>query len=54
MGKFKLRPPSVAMIGGVLLYFILPAGLITDFIAAIGYLNDLAVLTTTVISFTIT
>jgi uncharacterized membrane protein YkvA (DUF1232 family) len=34
------------MIGGGLLYFILPADLIPDFIPVIGYLDDLAVLTT--------
>jgi uncharacterized membrane protein YkvA (DUF1232 family) len=34
------------MIGGGLLYFILPADLIPDFIPLVGYLDDLAVLTT--------
>jgi uncharacterized membrane protein YkvA (DUF1232 family) len=34
------------MIGGGLLYFILPADLVPDFIPVIGYLDDLAVLTT--------
>jgi len=41
-----MPPASVAMIGGGLLYFILPADLIPDFIPVIGYLDDLAVLTT--------
>ena len=45
-GKYKMPPASVAMIGGGLLYFILPADLIPDFIPVIGYLDDLAVLTT--------
>lgn len=45
-GKYKLPPASVAMIGGGLLYFILPADLIPDFIPLIGYLDDMAVLTT--------
>ncbi len=36
----------MAMIGGGLLYFILPADLIPDFIPVIGYLDDLAILTT--------
>lgn len=45
-GKYKLPPASVAMIGGGLLYFILPADLIPDFIPLVGYLDDLAVLTT--------
>jgi uncharacterized membrane protein YkvA (DUF1232 family) len=34
------------MIGGGLLYFILPVDLIPDFIPIVGYLDDLAVLTT--------
>ena len=45
-GNYKLHPSSVAMIGGGLLYFILPADLIPDFIPVIGYLDDLAILTT--------
>ena len=45
-GKYKLAPASVAMIGGGLLYFILPVDLIPDFIPVVGYLDDLAVLTT--------
>jgi curved DNA-binding protein CbpA len=45
-GKYKLAPASVAMIGGGLLYFILPTDLIPDFIPVVGYLDDLAVLTT--------
>ena len=45
-GKYKMPAVSVAMIGGGLLYFILPADLIPDFIPVIGYLDDLAILTT--------
>ena len=45
-GKYKLHPTHVAMIGGGLLYFILPADFIPDFIPVIGYLDDMAVLTT--------
>jgi len=45
-GKYKLHPASVAMIGGGLLYFILPADFIPDFIPVAGYLDDLVVLTT--------
>jgi len=45
-GKYKMPPASLAMIGGGLLYFILPADLVPDFIPVIGYLDDLAVLTT--------
>ena len=47
-GKYKLHPASLAMIGGGLLYFILPADLVPDFIPIVGYLDDLAVLTTIV------
>ena len=45
-GDYKLHSANVAMIGGGLLYFILPADLIPDFIPLVGYLDDLAVLTT--------
>jgi curved DNA-binding protein CbpA len=45
-GDYKLHRANVAMIGGGLLYFILPADLIPDFIPLVGYLDDLAVLTT--------
>ena len=45
-GNYQLHPANLAMIGGGLLYFILPADLIPDFIPLVGYLDDLAVLTT--------
>ncbi len=45
-GNYKLHPSHVAMIGGGLLYFLLPVDLIPDFIPVVGYLDDLAVLTT--------
>jgi len=45
-GNYKLHPANIAMIGGGLLYFILPADLIPDFLPLFGYLDDLAVLTT--------
>ncbi len=45
-GDYKLHAANVAMIGGGLLYFILPADLIPDFIPLVGYLDDLAVLAT--------
>ena len=45
-GDFKLNSANIAMIGGGLLYFILPADLIPDFIPLVGFLDDLAVLTT--------
>jgi len=45
-GDFELPQSSVAIIGGGLLYFIMPMDLIPDFIPVVGYLDDLAVLTT--------
>ena len=45
-GDYKLHTANIAMIGGGLLYFILPADLIPDFIPLVGYLDDLAILTT--------
>ncbi len=45
-GNYHLHPSNLAMIGGGLLYFILPADFIPDFIPFIGYIDDLAVLTT--------
>ena len=45
-GNYKLHPANVAMIGGGLLYFLIPVDLIPDFIPVVGYLDDLAVLTT--------
>ena len=45
-GDFKLPQTSIAVIGGGLLYFLLPVDLIPDFIPVAGYLDDLAVLTT--------
>jgi uncharacterized membrane protein YkvA (DUF1232 family) len=51
-GDYKLHPANIAMIGGGLLYFILPVDLIPDFIPIVGYLDDLAVLTTIVNSLT--
>ena len=45
-GDYRLHPASVAMIGGALLYFLIPMDLVPDFIPLAGYLDDLAVLTT--------
>jgi curved DNA-binding protein CbpA len=44
--RYKLHPLSLGMIGGGLLYFIMPVDLIPDVIPLVGYLDDLAVLTT--------
>jgi len=45
-GKYQLHPANIAVIGGGLLYFILPMDMVPDFIPVAGYLDDLAVLTT--------
>ena len=49
-GNYKLHASNIAIIGGGLVYFVLPADLIPDFIPVIGYLDDLAVLTTIMVS----
>jgi uncharacterized membrane protein YkvA (DUF1232 family) len=45
-GKYKLHPVNLGIIGGGLLYFIIPADLIPDVIPFIGFIDDIAVLTT--------
>jgi uncharacterized membrane protein YkvA (DUF1232 family) len=42
--KYPLRPALVAMIGGGLLYFILPVDFIPDFLPLMGFLDDASVL----------
>ena len=44
-GRYKLHPMSIGMIGGGLLYLIIPADFIPDFIPFLGFLDDVAVLT---------
>ncbi len=44
-GNYKLHPSYIGMIGGGLLYFIIPADFIPDMIPIIGLLDDIAVLT---------
>ncbi len=44
-GRYKLHPVNVGIIGGGLLYFILPLDLIPDFIPLVGFIDDIAVLT---------
>lgn len=44
-GNYKLHPSHIAMIGGGLLYFIIPTDFIPDMIPIIGLLDDIAVLT---------
>jgi uncharacterized membrane protein YkvA (DUF1232 family) len=47
-GKYDLHPVTLGIIGGGLLYFIIPMDLIPDYLPVVGYLDDLAVLTTIV------
>jgi uncharacterized membrane protein YkvA (DUF1232 family) len=43
-GRYKLHPAITGIIGGGLLYFIVPLDLITDYIPVVGLLDDFAVL----------
>jgi len=45
-GRYKLHPVNLGIIGGGLLYFIIPMDLIPDVIPFIGFIDDVAVLTT--------
>jgi len=45
-GNYKLHPVNMGIIAGGLLYFIIPADLIPDFIPLVGLVDDIAVLTT--------
>jgi uncharacterized membrane protein YkvA (DUF1232 family) len=45
-GRYKLHPVNLGIIGGGLLYFILPTDLIPDFIPFLGLVDDVAILTT--------
>ncbi len=43
-GRYKLHPALISIIGGGLLYFIIPLDLIPDYIPIVGLLDDFAVL----------
>jgi uncharacterized membrane protein YkvA (DUF1232 family) len=43
-GRYKLHPAITGIIGGGLLYFIVPLDLIPDYIPVVGLLDDFAVL----------
>ncbi|MFC1837937.1 DnaJ domain-containing protein [Thermodesulfobacteriota bacterium] len=45
-GDYKLHPVNLGIIAGGLLYFIIPADLIPDFIPIVGLVDDIAILTT--------
>jgi curved DNA-binding protein CbpA len=43
-GKYKLHPAQVGIIGGGLLYFIIPLDFIPDYLPVIGLLDDFTIL----------
>jgi uncharacterized membrane protein YkvA (DUF1232 family) len=43
-GRYKLHPAVLSIIGGGLLYFIIPLDLIPDYLPVVGLLDDLALL----------
>jgi len=45
-GKYNLHPAIIGVIGGGLLYFIIPLDLIPDYIPIVGLLDDYVVLST--------
>jgi len=45
-GKYRQHPITLGIIGGGLLYFIIPMDLIPDFLPVVGLLDDFAVLAT--------
>jgi curved DNA-binding protein CbpA len=44
--RYKLHPMNLGIIGGGLVYFIIPTDLIPDFIPFIGFIDDMTILTT--------
>ena len=44
-GEYGLHPVNLGMVGGGLLYFIVPTDLVPDFLPFVGYLDDMAILT---------
>ena len=45
-GRYKIHPVNLGIIGGGLLYFIIPADLIPDLLPLVGFIDDIAILTT--------
>ncbi|MBN1849254.1 MAG: DnaJ domain-containing protein [Deltaproteobacteria bacterium] len=50
-GRYKLHPVNLGIIGGGLIYFIIPMDIIPDIFPLIGYLDDMAVFTTIINAF---
>jgi len=47
-GKYRLHPITFGTVGAGLLYFIIPTDFIPDFLPLVGFIDDMAVLTTIV------
>ena len=45
-GRYKLHPATLGILGAGLLYFLIPTDFIPDLIPMVGFLDDLAVLST--------
>jgi curved DNA-binding protein CbpA len=45
-GRYRIQPVNLGIIGGGLLYFIIPSDLIPDVLPLVGLLDDVAILTT--------
>jgi len=50
-GRYKLHPTVLGIIGGGLLYFIIPLDLIADYLPVVGLVDDFAVLSAIISSF---
>lgn len=45
-GRYDLNPVTLGIIGGGLLYFVIPMDVVPDYIPYVGFFDDLAILTT--------
>ena len=44
-GRFRLHPVNIGIVGGGLLYFVLPMDFLPDFLPLVGFIDDITVLT---------
>jgi DnaJ-class molecular chaperone len=44
-GRFRLHPVNIGIVGGGLLYFVLPMDFLPDFLPLVGFIDDVTVLT---------